>query len=441
MNSNDCVTQFIAETDWDNLPTRVQHQSKRCLLDLLGALIGGARTTVAKIMTALSLEQYRGREATILVFGQKSSAAGAALANGFAGNALDIDDGYRMIKGHPGACILPVILAAGEMNPACSGKQFLTALTIGYEIGIRAGLIRHACYETFHSSGSWGAVAGAAAAGKIVGLDRNALLNAMGAAECHAPIAPMMKGIETPAMTKDAIGWGAMVAMISVRLAQKGFTGIEPIFNDTPRQDWIENLGQTYEILSLYFKPYAACRWAQPAISGALKIMKNHDVTSNDISRINVRTFKEAALLSRAHPENTEQAQYNLAFPVAAAIIDGKLGSDQILPPRIFDSEIINLADKVHTEVSEAFNQLFPEKTLAEVVIRTKRGDSFSSGAMEAEWEPPDGLPSDGELEAKFRRLVTPILGSEQTHQLCSLIWHFEECPHVNELIELCVKR
>lgn len=440
MNFNDDAIKFIVETDWENLPPKVRHQSKRCLLDTLGALIGGTRTPVAKIMTALSMAQYRGHEATILVIGRKCSAAGAALANGFAGNALDIDDGYRLVKGHPGACILPVILAAGEMSPTCSGKQFLAALTIGYEIGIRAGLIRHACYETFHSSGSWGAVAGAAAAGKIMGLGEAALRNAMGTAECHAPIAPMMKGIETPAMTKDAIGWGTMVAMISVGLAQKGFTGIEPMFNDTPRPDWIENLGETYEILNLYFKPYAACRWAQPAISGALKIMKHHDMTVDDIARIDVRTFKEAVLLSRAHPENTEQAQYNLAFPVAAAIIDGELRPNQILPPRIFDSEILKLADKVHTAVSEAFDQLFPEKTQAEVVIRTKRGDSFSSGAMEAEWEPPNGLPSDGEIEEKFHHLVAPILGPKQTHQLCSLIWHFEKCSHVNKLIELCVK-
>jgi 2-methylcitrate dehydratase PrpD len=97
------------------------------------------------------------------------------MANGFAANALDIDDGYRLTKGHPGACVLPVILAAGEMVPACSGKQFLAALVVGYEIGIRAGLIRHARYETYHASGSWGAIAGAAAAGIKI------LLKTMGA--------------------------------------------------------------------------------------------------------------------------------------------------------------------------------------------------------------------------------------------------------------------
>ena len=440
MNYNDYAIQFIIKTDWGNLPAKVQHQSKRCLLDALGAMLAGMETPVANIITHIGEQQYQGNEATILLSGKKCSASGAALVNGFAGNALDIDDGYRMVKGHPGACILPVILAASEMAASCSGKQFLAALAIGYEIGIRAGLIRHACYQTFHSSGSWGAIAGAAAAGKIMGLTIAALQSAMGTAEYHAPIAPMMKGIEKPAMTKDSIGWGAMVAMMSVLMAEKGFSGIKPIFDDTPQREWVESLGHKYEMLSLYFKPYAACRWAQPAISGALKIMRNNAIFLDDIFRINVLTFKEAVALSRVHPQNTEEAQYNLAFPLAAALIDDEVGSKQILPPRIFDRQILNLADNVHTEVSEAFDRLFPEKTFAEVIIHTKDGNIFSSGPVEAEWEPPDNLPSDVEIEEKFHRLVAPILGVQQTHQLRSLIWNLDNCDNTQKLIRLCVK-
>ena len=440
MNFNDYAIQFIIKTDWKNLTAKVQHQSKRCLLDTLGAMIAGMETPVANILAHIAEKQYQGNEATILVGGNKCSASGAVLVNGFAGNALDIDDGYRLIKGHPGACVLPVALAASEMISRCSGKQFLTALTVGYEIGIRAGLIRHACYQTYHSSGSWGAIAGAATAGKIMGLDSNALRSAMGTAEYHAPIAPMMKGIVKPSMVKDSIGWGAMVAMMSVLMAEKGFTGIKPIFTDTPRREWVENLGQQYEMLNLYFKPYAACRWAQPAIAGALKISKNNEIILKDIVRIQVRTFKEAKSLSDIHPRNTEEAQYNLAFPLAAALIDGEVGPKQILPPRIFDRQILSLADKVETEVSLSFDQLFPEKTFAEVIIQTKHGNSFSSGPVEAEWEPPDNLPSDNEIEGKFHWLVEPVLGVQQTRQLCALIWNLDDCRDIRELIRLCIK-
>lgn len=436
----DYAIRFIMDTNWQNIPADVQHQSKRCLMDTLGAMLAGMATPVVNILTRISKQQYKGNEATILVIGKKCSASGAALVNGFAGNALDIDDGYRMIKGHPGSCILPVVLSASEVAGNCSGRQFLTAMIVGYEVGIRAGLIRHAVYPTYHASGSWGAISGAAAAGKVMGLDGNALLNAMGVAEYHAPLSPMMKGIETPSMGKDGIGWGAMVAMMSVLMAEKGFTGIKPIFDDTPQGEWMESLGLHYEMLNLYFKPYAACRWAQPAIAGALKVSKENEIIPDDIARIQVRTFKEAKSLSDIHPQNTEEAQYNLAFPLAAALIDGGVGPEQILPARIFSSQILKLADKVDTEVTEVFDQLFPEKTCAEVIVHTKSGASFSSGTMEAPWEPPDNLPSDSEIEEKFHGLATPVLGVQQTHQLSSLIWNIDNCHNMKELIELCIK-
>jgi 2-methylcitrate dehydratase PrpD len=440
-NPTDYVIRFILDTNWQNIPTDVQHQSKRCLLDTLGALLAGTETPVGGLMAGIATAQFNGNDATILVSGSRVSASGAALANGFAGNALDIDDGYRLIKGHPGSCILPVVLSASEVADNCPGSQFLTAMIIGYEIGIRAGLIRHAVYPTYHTSGSWGSISGAAAAGKLMGLEGNALLNALGTAEYHAPIAPMMKGIETPSMGKDSIGWGAMVAMMSVLMAEKGFTGIKPIFDDTPQREWVESLGHHYEMLNLYFKPYAACRWAQPAIAGALKVSKDNEIIPEDIVRIQVRTFKEAKSLSDIHPQNTEEAQYNLAFPLAAALIDGEVGPEQILPPRIFSSQILKLADKVDTEVSELFDQLFPEKTCAEVIVHTESGASFSSDTMEAPWEPPDNLPSDSEIEEKFHGLVDPILGVQQTHQLCSLIWNLDNCYNIQELIGLCLKR
>ena len=440
-NPTDYVIRFILDTNWQNIPTDVQHQSKRCLLDTLGALLAGTETPVGGLMAGIATAQFNGNDATILVSGSRVSASGAALANGFAGNALDIDDGYRLIKGHPGSCILPVVLSASEVADNCPGSQFLTAMIIGYEIGIRAGLIRHAVYPTYHTSGSWGSISGAAAAGKLMGLEGNALLNALGTAEYHAPIAPMMKGIETPSMGKDSIGWGAMVAMMSVLMAEKGFTGIKPIFDDTPQCEWVESLGHHYEMLNLYFKPYAACRWAQPAIAGALKVSKDNEIIPEDIVRIQVLTFKEAKSLSDIHPQNTEEAQYNLAFPLAAALIDGEVGPEQILPARIFSSQILKLADKVDIEISEVFDQLFPEKTCAEVIVHTKSGASFSSDTMEAPWEPPDNLPSDSEIEEKFHGLVDPILGVQQTHQLCSLIWNLDNCYNIQELIGLCLKR
>ena len=429
---------FTLNLRWEDLPASVQHQAKRCLMDTLGAMIAGSQTPAADIMRNTAIEQFAGDQATIMVTGQRVSAAGAALANGFSGNALDIDDGYRNVKGHPGACALPPLLAAAELAGGCSGQEFLTALVVAYELGIRAGVIRHATYQVYHSSGSWGAIAGAAAAGRLLGLNENQLFHAMGAAEYHAPIAPMMKGIDTPAMGKDSIGWGCMVAVLSAFMAHDGFTGICPLFDDAPDRAWVENLGRQWEILNLYFKPYAACRWGQSAVAGAIEIVREHQLTPDQIRRIRVRTFEAATRLPSGHPCNTEEAQYSLAFPVAAALLDGEVGPVQVLPPRLHDPSLLALLDKVSTEVAPEFEAEFPAKAPAEVIVETTTGEIYRSGRIEALWEPPDTLPSDSDLEAKFLWLTGPIIGKLKANHLIEKIWSADQWASIDPIITGC---
>lgn len=442
MENNDRLIDFIVNAEWSQLPEAVRHQSKRCFLDTLGALIAGHKTPVADLMKGFAAAQFGGDESSILVKGSRLSASGAALVNGFANNALDIDDGYRLTKGHPGACVLPVALAIGEIAPGVTGKKFLTALVVGYEVGIRAGLIRHATYETYHSSGSWGTIGGAAVAGKLLGLSPEKLLNALGAAEYHAPIAPMMKCIDVPGMGKDSIGWGCMVAVMSALMAKAGFTGINPIFDDSPKIEWINSLGHSYEMMNLYFKPYACCRWAQPGVDGALKIMAQNTAKNaikiDDIKTIKVFTFKESAALSCDYPENTEQAQYNIAFPIAAALLDKEVGPGQVLPPRLFDKDIQRIMDKITIVAQERFQETFPNKAESEVEITTVDGHLFSSGVMSARWDLSTTLPTDQELEDKFLWLVSPVLGKSNAAALKNLVANFDREKNLDKLIGLC---
>ena len=435
----DRVLDFIGALAWDGLPAAVRQQSKRCLLDLMGALVAGRRTPVGDLMAGVACEQFPGNQATIVVSGERVSAVGAALANGFAQNALDIDDGYRRVKGHPGAAFLPALLAALEVRGSCAGSEFLTAMVVGYEIGIRAGLIRHAVYPTYHSSGSWGAVGAAACAGRLLGMERSRLREALGTAEYHAPIAPMMKGIDVPCMGKDSLGWGNMTGLASAFMARRGFTGVEPLFSEAPETEWVTNLGRRYEILNLYFKPYAACRWAQPAVAGCLQLVRENRLKPADLARVKVRTFAAAAALTRRPPANTEEAQYNLAFPVAAALVDGAVGPAQVLPPRIFDRDLLDLAGRLEVDVAPEIEDRFPAKAIASVEITTRDGLRYDSGAVEARWEPPDTLPSDDELQEKFSWLAVPVLGTRRADELSQLIWQFEKSADARQLIDRSV--
>lgn len=394
MDKTDQVLDFILELKPGDIPPEARHQAKRCFLDALGSLLAGTQTPIARLMADFSARNFAGSQCTILMDGRKSSPVGATLANGYAANALDLDDGFRLVKGHPGACILPVLISAGEIaQKPLGGGEFLAALVIGYEVAIRAGLIRHAQASIVHASGTWGAIGGAAVAGRLLGFGRRQLREALGIAEHHAPIAPVMKALDKPCNGKDGVGWGAMVGMSSALMAREGFTGIDPFFNESPVNSWIDALGSAYLFMNLYFKPYAACRWAQPAIAGALKIIDSHGLAPESIASIEVRTFKAAAALSRMHPTDTEEAQYNISYPVAAAIVDGEVGPSQVRPPRIFDEKLLSVADKISVEVKDEFEKAFPQKTIAEVSLVATDGKRFESGPMEPKWEPPCSLP------------------------------------------------
>jgi 2-methylcitrate dehydratase PrpD len=307
-------------------------------------------------------------------------------------------------------------------------------------VAIRAGLVRHALSQTYHSSGSWGAVGGAAVAGKVLGLDKSRLRHALGIAEYHAPISPMMKGIEKPSMVKDSIGWGTMVAMASALMAQEGFTGVESLFSESPEIGWIKGLGNEYLILNLYFKPYAVCRWAQPAVVGLLRVVKQNRFRPQSISRIRVRTFEAAAALSCDHLQNTEEAQYNLAFPLVAALVDGQVGPRQVLPPHIFDDFLLELADRVEVEVVPEFEEAFPQKTYAEMVVYTEDSRELSSGPVEPMWEPPDDLPTDADLEKKFITLVEPVLDTHRAQEIARMVWDLDKMDGMKHLITSCIR-
>jgi len=173
-------------------------------------------------------------------------------------------------------------------------------------------------------------------------------------------------------------------------------------------------------------------------VAGALKIFREHRLSADQIQHIRVRTFEAATRLPNDHPRDTEEAQYNLAFPVAAALLDGEVGPAQVLPPRLHDPELLALLDRVSTEVVPEFDAEFPAKAPAEVVVETTTGSTFRSGRIEALWEPPDTLPADQELETKFRWLVGPVIGETTTETFIDRIWKADQWTSIVPIIDGC---
>jgi len=443
-DGNDLVAQFIAEVTWDALPAPVQRKARMALLDVLGATLVGTLTPISRITTDFAVETWPGNEATILLHGKRASAVGAAFANGYAANGLDIDDCALYTKGHPGAQIFPTALALAE-KLRLGGAQMLTAMVVGYEVAHRTARMWHDHHAIYQACGSWGSVACGAAAGHLLRLPPEQIKQALGIAEYHAPNLPMMRDIDHPAMVKHGIGWGAMNGIISAQLAQHGFTGIPSILGCERYRHWVANIGQDYIMVDgVIFKEHACCAWTHAALDAARSLLRQHDFGADDIAHVRLEGFHEMVRLGTKLPATTEEAQFNTAWPLAALLLDGEIGPDQMLEHHLGDERVRALASKIEAVETDELNELYRRavagepggKYAAAVTITLKDGQQFASGKVQAGVRYPQGW-DEGRVEEKFRWLVGHVLEENRIAPLVDTVWHFEDLDDVHELTRL----
>jgi len=400
---------FIHDLRFSDLPTDVAHQARRCLLDLIGVAAAGRQTELSRIVHSFAIRQMGASEggARLIFDGRRASAAGAAFAGASTIDSFDAHDGHPLTKGHAGVAILPALLAVADAEGMLSaggldGGELLTALVIGYEIAIRAGIALHASVSDYHTSGAWNALACAAVAARLLKLDHGTTHHALGTAEYHGPRSQMMRCIAYPTMLKDGSGWGAFVGVSAAYLAQDGFTGAPAITIEAPEQSEIwGDLGTRWRITEQYFKPQPVCRWAQPAIQAAATLVARHGITPHSIATVAVETFSAGVSLGTARPATTEAAQYALGFPLAAFLVRGRLGADEIGPDGLADPAIAAMIERITLQERADLSAAFPQSRLAVVRITTLAGEQFVSDVTTARGDPAEPL-TDADLLAKF---------------------------------------
>lgn len=435
------IITFIHELTWADLPPVIQQQARRCLLDTMGAALGGRKTAVSALIYDYAATVYGGAGARLWWDGRIVSPPGAALAHAMTIDALDIHDGHPLTKGHAGAAIVPALFAFLRDDQPISGQEFLTRLIIGYESALRAGITLHATACDYHTSGAWNALGCAAVGARALGLTREQTHHALGIAEYYGPRSQMMRCIDHPTMVKDGSGWGAMTGVSAALLAQKGFTGAPAVTVEYPEAvPFWQTLGTAWEILGQYVKPHAVCRWAQPAIEAVVALQQTHHLAVEAIEQVTVRTFHQAVRLNMRRPQDSDQAQYSLPFPVAAALVYGKLGGSELTGAALIDPTVLALVDKVVLVEDDAFNAYFPARRFAEVTITTTAGQSYHSPATEARWN-SDEPPSDEELLTKFRWLAAGLLSPAAVNELEADLWHCTEAADMSGLVTRTLQR
>ena len=173
--------------------------------------------------------------------------------------------------------------------------------------------------------------------------------------------------------------------------------------------------------MDLYFKPYPCCRWAHPAIDACINTMKNENISADDISKVVIKTFKRATLLSKIVPKTADEAQYNIAYPVAGAIVYGDFGINQVMEENLNDQKIISMMDKLSFEVDDKLDSMFPEKRICRAEIHLNDGKVFVSDEYEPRGEAHENISVDWLCE-KFYRITSPVITKECQKNIINLI-------------------
>ena len=436
--------EFIHSLQWDQIPAPVQHQVKRCLLDTIGTAIGGRKTTLSQIIYNFASVTFGGKGAALWLDGREVSPAGATLAHGMTIDSLDIHDNFNAAKGHAGVAVVPAALATLRQKPGVkiSGRELLTTLAIGYEIALRAGIALHATACDYHTSGAWNALGCAAIVARRLAFDGETTRHALGIAEYHGPRSQMMRVIDSPTMLKDGSGWGAMAGVSAGILAQSGFTGAPALTVESPEvaEIWAD-IGTRWYLMEQDFKRHAVCHWAQPPIAGTLELLHKQQISTEEIEQIQVFSFHEATRLDCQQPRTTEEAQYSLPFPVAAAVIHDQLGPDELSGRGLRDQRVLELARRITISEDDFCNAQFPRVQMARVRITTLDGRTFETGPIESPWDQADisqpHQPPDQELREKFRWLASVSLPLERVTTLEEKIWRCDSLEDANILSDL----
>ncbi len=445
------MAQFAVGLEHRQIPSEVLAILRRSFVDTMGVCAIGSTTDLSRIARKAALALFgRGQAggARMLMDGRHVSPVGAAMAGAFMIDSIDAHDGTSPNKGHAGSAIFPSLLAVADQllgrGQAMSGADFAGHLAVAYEISYRAGQAQHATCADYHTSGAWTAVGVAAACARMLGCDQESVRHAAGIGEYHGPRSQMMRCIDFPTMVRDGVGWGAPSGVTAAYLAAAGFTGAPALTCEGPdAEPFWSDLGAAWRIAEhTHYKAYPCCRWAHPAMDGAAALMRDNGLAPGDVEAVTIRTFHNATRLAGHQPQNLDELTYAIAFPVAAMIVRGAFGPDELHADVLSDPEILRISRATELIDDPHLTEISTGKRWAAVTIACKDGRTFADEPRTPRGD-PDAPLSDAEISAKYHGLADSILGRQRADKIEDLAGRFDglDADQFARLLGLCLNR
>jgi 2-methylcitrate dehydratase PrpD len=447
------LAQFVSSLRFEELPSEVVDKAKLCILDTLGCCIfGAALPSVGKLAAMVTAEGGDGR-ASAFGLPLKTSASLAALLNGTSAHAFQLDEIHLESTLHPGSLALPAAFALAEVERTVGGRELITALVAGYEVGIRIGLAaKGGMFKTgFHNQGTTGVFVAAAAAAHILRLDAQQTQHALGIAGSQA--AGLM-AVQDGAMTKSFhSGRAAQSGVYAAQLARLGYTGIPDVleadygaFFSSFVDDWsepalTEGLGSQWHILRVGFKPAPASNGSITAMTAIDRIMREHELSADDIATVTA-FVSDNTLHHCGWPyegdriQSVLSAQMNLRYGIAVMAMERGYGVVQFDESKIRDPEILKFIGRIRVEHEPKFEgENGRYRVACRLVVKLRDGTERETTVLYRRGSPEDPMTRE-QLTEKFRTL-TQRIGEPTSARIAQVVSRIDERENRAELSQL----
>ena len=417
MHATERLAEFVAGHKEGLLPSSARDTAALLVTDLIAAAAAGSSGSLSMAARAASEELYGPGRVCVWLTGKTSSIAGAAMANAAAASALDIDDGHRGAAGHPGAGIIPAVLAVGQSIGARDACM-LDAIALGYDVALRVATSRPPATIDTYCSGRWVGFGVAAAAGRLLGLDASQLAHALAIAGAEAPI--ILPRSRFGSSVKEGIPAAVVAGLTAAVRARAGGTGPVDLLDDDAlfSQDvLLSGLGQTWWLEQCYLKPYACCRYMHAAVDAILALRE----PGRPIVDLRIETFPQGLKLSNARaPATLEGGQYSYYFSCAVAAMYGGEALQPVDPALLADPSVLELAGRIGLGTHEEFAASFPTGTPCRVTL--DQGDGPKTMTVLQALGDVGNPMSRAQVHQKFRRITAQALSPEKQDALLTVL-------------------
>jgi 2-methylcitrate dehydratase PrpD len=446
MNPTEILADFIAKTTLEDLPAEAFQKAKWPILDCIAVIFGGLPHVVGKTIVSFVKELGGNPTSTILGDGHRTSAPWAAYANGTLAHAIDYDDTPNgRPGGHPTAPVLPAVFAVGEKVGA-SGKDVLFSYIMGVEVENKIGLaINKVHYNLgWHPSGTLGTFGATAACCKLMKLNKDQTLMALGIAGSEASAIKQNFGT----MTKPLhIGQAARNGVVSALLASRGWTADREILEGHfgfcnlfagrglyDLKDMTDNLGKPFDIIhpGIRFKKYPCCGSTFPSLHALSQLLQEIPFRPEEVEKVECQIHPERIhVLVHPNPQSGLEGKFSLEYCLATMLLNGRVSIAHFTDEGVADQKAKSFLPRIKAIQNPNLN---PWDVQLSITLRDGRVLEKSGGH-------PLGITVWDELVAKYRDCMGEILPSAQIEQGLQMIQEIENLKDISEIIKVLVAK